>query len=597
MKKILSASFLILSVYACNQQDLSQEVDQYLLEYNKTYQNLSTTASEASWKLNTKIIEGDSGTAKEVQTTSEAYAAFVGSTENIEKAKKYLDKKEKLSPLQIKQLETILYMASGGPETAKDIIQEVIKAGTKQTKDLFGFNFVIDDKSVSTNDIEEILNSSNDVTERLKAWEASKEVGRVLKDGLENLQHLRNKSVQIMGYHDYFEYQVADYGVTSEELRKICKDMINETWPLYRELHTWARYTLAKKYKQPVPDMLPAHWLPNRWGQDWTGIIEVEGVNINSALKQKSAEWIVESGEKFYTSIGFDKLPGSFYEKSSLYPAPENATYKKNNHASAWHIDLDKDVRSLMSVVPNAEWWETTLHELGHIYYYMTYSNPDVPIILRGGANRAFHEAIGTMIGLASLQQPFLEEFELIASNVKIDTIQLMLKEALNYVVLTPWAAGVMTEFEYDLYANNLPKDQYNKKWWEMVTKYQGIVPPTQRGEEYCDAASKTHINDDPAQYYDYAMSNILLFQFHIYIAKNILHQDPHFTNYYGNKAVGEFLKKMMYYGSVRNWKELLKENIGQDMSARPMVQYFNPLMDYLQKVNQGRTYTLPENL
>ena len=41
-------------------------------------------------------------------------------------------------------------------------------------------------------------------------------------------------------------------------------------------------------------------------------------------------------------------LPASFYEKSSLYPLPKDATYKKNNHASAWHMDLNQDLRSLI---------------------------------------------------------------------------------------------------------------------------------------------------------------------------------------------------------------------------------------------------------
>jgi peptidyl-dipeptidase A len=154
-----------------------------------------------------------------------------------------------------------------------------------------------------------------------------------------------------------------------------------------------------------------------------------------------------------------------------------------------------------------------------------------------------------------------------------------------------------MTEFEHDLYAKNLPSNQYNQRWWELVKKYQGIEPPSIRGEEYCDAATKTHINNDAAQYYDYAMSNVLLFQFHLNISKNILKQDPHATNYYGNKAIGEFLKKLMYPGASVNWREHLKNSIGEDMSAQGMVDYFSPLMGWLKKQNAGRKYSLPEKI
>ncbi len=571
------------------------EVQAFLDDYNQTYQTLYTETSEAEWKSNTMIVEGDTATQNATKRANERYAAFTGSTENIEKAKQYLSQKETLTPLQVKQLEAILYAAGANPQTAAGLVKQKIDAQTQQTEKLYGFTYTLNNKEVSTNDIDRILRESNNLEERLKAWQASKEVGKVLKDGLQNLQALRNQTVKPLGYPDFFSYQVSEYGMDAGEMRKITRDMITEIWPLYRELHTYARYELANKYKQPVPDMLPAHWLPNRWGQDWTAMVKIEGLNLDDQLKTQSAEWIVKKGEEFYQSLGFDPLPQSFYEKSSLYPLPSGTSYKKNNHASAWHVNLAKDVRSLMSVEPNTDWWETSLHELGHIYYYINYTNPDVPVVLRSGANRAFHEAIGSQMGLASLQHPFLVQMGLASSEAKVDQVQTLLKEALSYIVMVPWAAGTMTEFEYELYAKGLPKDQYNQKWWEVVKKYQGIVPPSPRGEEYCDAATKTHINDDPAQYYDYAIANVLLFQFHDHVARNILKQDPHATNYYGSKETGNFLKGLMRPGATADWRKLMQDELGSSISAKPLAGYFQPLMAYLQQVNKGRKHTLPE--
>jgi len=578
-------------------EEKQKEVQAWLDEYNKQWQQLLIASSEAQWTLNTHIEEGDTITSQKAQEADEAMAKFTGSKANIEKAQEYLKVKDQLLPIQVKQLEVILFMAGNSPEVAGDVVKQRIKAETGQTEKLFGYKYMLKGKEVSTNDLDRILKESKNMDERLKAWEASKEVGKGLKAGLASLQQLRNKCVQALGYDDYFSYQASEYGYTRDELMKVCQDMIREVWPLYRELHTWARYTLAQKYQQPVPELLPAHWLPNRWGQEWQEMVKVEGINLDDTMKKKSPEWIVKKGEEFYVSLGFNNLPQSFYEKSSLYPLPAGTPYKKNNHASAWHMDNDKDVRSLMSIESNTEWWETTLHELGHIYYYMTYTNPDVPVILRSGANRAYHEAMGSLMGLASMQQPFLEGLDLVPKGVQTDKTQLMLKEALNYIVLIPWSAGVMTEFEHDLYAKDLPADQYNKRWWELVKKYQGIAPPTERGEEYCDAATKTHINNDAAQYYDYAMSNILLFQFHLYISKNILKQDPHATNYWGNKEVGSFLQKLMRPGGSVDWRKHLKENIGEDMSAKGMMDYFAPLTEWLKAENKDRTYTLPEKI
>lgn len=576
---------------------LRSEVDSFITSYTRQLQDLYYTSAKAAWELNTRIVEGDTMTAFKAQKADEAYAAFTGSTENIEKSQEYLDQKEKLTDIQVKQLEAILYAAGANPQVVKDVVAEKIKAENQQVKNLFGFDFTIDGKSVSTNDIDRILVDSEDMDERLEAWEASKEVGVGLKDGLEKLRELRNKSVQALGYGDYFQFQVSEYDMSSEEMLDLNHRLINEIWPIYRELHTWARYELADKYQEEVPEMLPAHWLPNRWGQEWSSMVNVEGLNFDAALEEKGAEWIMKEGEDFYVSLGYDTLPESFYEKSSLYPLPKDANYKKNNHASAWHLDLENDVRSLMSVEPNTRWWNTVLHELGHIYYYQAYSTDTVPLLLRSGANRAYHEAIGTLIGLASMQKPFLVEKGLVEKDIQVDTVKSLLKEALDYIVIMPWASGVMTDFEYALYADSLPKDQFNQKWWELKEKYQGIVPPAERIEKYCDACSKTHISNDAAQYYDYALANVLLFQFHMYIAENILNQNPHATNYYGSKETGDFLLDLMAPGATQDWRENLQQNLNSDISANAIKEYFEPLMDWLKKENEGREYTLPEKI
>jgi peptidyl-dipeptidase A len=47
--------------------------------------------------------------------------------------------------------------------------------------------------------------------------------------------------------------------------------------------------------------------------------------------------------------------------------------------------------------------------------------------------------------------------------------------------------------------------------------------------------------------------------------------------------------------GSSADWRQLLREKTGEDLSARAMLDYFKPLMEWLKKENAGRTYTLPE--
>jgi peptidyl-dipeptidase A len=243
-----------------------------------------------------------------------------------------------------------------------------------------------------------------------------------------------------------------------------------------------------------------------------------------------------------------------------------------------------------MSVKPNAYWFETTHHELGHVYYFLAYSNPNVPHVLREGANRAFHEAVGDLISIAARQPQYLTSIGLLPEDRKPNLTERLMAEALdNAVVFIPFAAGTMTNFEHDLYEKKLPESSFNRRWWELTRKYQGVEPPTPRGEQYCDGCTKTHVIDDPAQYYDYAMAFLIKYQLHDYIARKILKQDPHDCNYYGNKEVGKWLWELLSLGATQDWREVIRQRTGEDISSRAMLEYFKPLVEHLRQQNGGR--------
>jgi peptidyl-dipeptidase A len=313
---------------------------------------------------------------------------------------------------------------------------------------------------------------------------------------------------------------------------------------------------------------------------------------MDAPFQGKPREYITQQAERFYRSLGFPALPASFWAKSDLYPADPNSGRKKNSHASAWHIDLRQDVRSLMSIEPDNRWFTTAHHELGHIYYDLSYANPRVPYLLRAGANRAFHEGIGDLIGLAAGQRPYLKQVGLLTPEAeRASPVTFLLDTALDgsSVVFLPFAAGTMTHFERDFYAGTIDDRSLNAGWWAHVGQFQGIAPPGPRPETLCDAATKTHINDDPAQYYDYAIGTVLKFQLHDHIARRILGQDPRACNYYGQAKVGEFLRGILELGATRDWNAVLREATGEGLSARALASYFEPLREWLRAENQGR--------
>ncbi|MFN0204926.1 MAG: M2 family metallopeptidase [Planctomycetota bacterium] len=567
---------------------VQEEAREFLDFYTQAWLELYAVAAGNDWVAGTDV--SDANTAASV-ASNKSLAAFTGNPYVVKKIDKLLKEKGTLTELQILQLGKMKLAAAENPGTIPEIVKMRIEAEGRQRNTLDGFVFKMKqanggEKVVTPNIIEGVLRESKDLDERRRAWDAAKGTGPVLKAGLVDLQKLRNQVARELGYESFFALQVADYGMTPPEMMQTIERILTDIQPLYEQLHCWAKRELAKRYNQPVPKRIPAHWLTNRWGQEWPGL--VAGIDLNPLFKGMKPEELIQKAEAFYVSLGFAKLPSSFWTKSDLYELPAGSARKKNTHASAWHLDLRDDIRSLMSVTNDFEWFTTTHHELGHIYYYISYTNTNVPPLLRQGANRAFHEGIGELISLAASQQPYLREVGVLKDDTKIDSISWLLNDALTSVVFLPFSAGVMTHFEHDLYQLNLSPGEFNKRWWSYVQKYQGIDPPQSRGEEFCDAATKTHINDDPAQYYDYALATILKFQLHDYISKKILHKDPHDVSYYNSKEAGAFLKKILEPGASKDWRKLLKEATGEDLSGRAMLEYYAPLLEWLKKENAG---------
>jgi peptidyl-dipeptidase A len=253
-------------------------------------------------------------------------------------------------------------------------------------------------------------------------------------------------------------------------------------------------------------------------------------------------------------------------------------------------VDLRDDVRSLMSVEADSRWFATAHHELGHIYYDRSYSRPEVAPVLRRGANRAFHEAIGELIAMSVMQEPYLRQVGVLPAGRALAREQMLLDEAFDKgPVFFLWAAGTMTHYERDLYAGALPAGELNARWWQHARDFQGVAPPERRGEEHCDACTKTHINDDPAQYYDYALATLIQFQLHEHLCRTIVHADPHACTYAGNRAVGDALRRILSTGATRDWRAVMREVTGEDLSAAAMLRYFAPLEPLLARETQGQ--------
>ena len=566
------------------------EVDSFLAGYNARYRRLWTDCQGADWDAGVDATP-EHGAAQ--VAAAGRLADFVGGRSTIEQLRLFRGRLD-LTDLQDRQIEVAWQLAAHAPATAAQAVPRLLATAAALTDSLAAHEHLLSlpgqpPRRVTPREIDQLLAESSDLVLRQAAWESSQSAGPILKDGLVEARDLRNAMAREMGYSSFFHLETADYGLTADQMIRLMDELTAGIMPLYQQLHCWARHELARRYGvDQVPARLPAHWLGRPDGQQWPGL--VADIDLDGMFTDVRPRWVMEQAERFYTSLGLEPLPETFWERSDLYELPADSPRKKDTHASAWHIDLDRDVRSLMSVKADFRWFSTTHRELGHIYYFLACSRDEVPPILRRGANRAFHEAVGSLMELAAGQPPYLQQMGLLGAEEAPDSIAWLLNQALQGpVVSLPFTCGTMTHWEHDLYEQNLPRHQFNTRWWEYAARYQGVVPPGERGEDFCDPATRALLSDDPARHYDGALGALIRHQLHRYICREILHQDVHAANYYGNLQVGRYLQSILRLGATRDWSLVMRQATGEDLGSEALLEYFAPLQKWLEKQNEGR--------
>jgi peptidyl-dipeptidase A len=451
-------------------------------------------------------------------------------------------------------------------------------------------------KCLSLGDMEKILAESRDPEELKEMWVGWHKISPPLKQRYARFVELANKGAQEQGFKDVGALWRSNYDMPPDAFAAEMERLWQQVKPLYLSLHTYVRGQLVKKYGPnivPKDGPIPAHLLGNMWSQEWGNIYDVvkpaqgdSGIDLTAILKQRNtdAKQMVRYGEGFFTSLGLEKLPETFWQRS-LFTKPQDRDVVC--HASAWDIDNQKDVRIKMCIKVTAEDFNTIHHELGHNYYQMAYAHQSP--VYQGSANDGFHEALGDTIAL-SVTPEYLKRLGFVQTVPPPDAdTALLLQEAMDKVAFLPFGY-LVDQWRWKVFAGEVKPADYNKSWWELRTKYQGIAPPTARSENDFDAAAKYHVAAN-VPYARYFLARILQFQFHRALCKEAGYTGPlHRCSIYGNQAAGERLKKMMAMGASRPWPEALKALTGEDrMDATAMLDYFAPLKKWLDEQNKGQ--------
>ncbi len=404
---------------------------------------------------------------------------------------------------------------------------------------------------------------------------------------------LSNKGAQEIGFKDTGVLWRSNYDMTPEQFSAELERLWNQLRPLYLSLHAYVRSQLVKKYgPQVVPPNgpIPAHLLGNIWAQDWTNIYYLlnvpgngSGIDLTPILEQQQFDYqkMVKTGEHFFVSLGFDPLPKTFWERS-MFVRPRDRDVVC--HASAWDVDNKNDVRLKMCIQVRDEDFRTIHHELGHNFYQLAYQKQ--PPLFQNSANDGFHEAVGDTIAL-SITPGYLKEIGLIQQAPPAsEDLGLLMHKALEKIAFLPFGL-LIDQWRWGVFSGQIALADYNKSWWDLRLKYQGVAPPVARSEKDFDPAAKYHVPGN-VPYSRYFLADVLQFQFHRGLCKSIGYQGPlHRCSIYNNKVAGARLKKMLEMGQSRPWPDALEALTGERrMDATAILDYFAPLQKWLDEQN-----------
>jgi peptidyl-dipeptidase A len=446
--------------------------------------------------------------------------------------------------------------------------------------------------------IEKLMAESRNPEELKRAWIGWHSIGAPMRQRYARMVELGNQGSKELGYADVGALWRSNYDMPPDAFAKEEDRLWDQLRPLYESLHAYVRGQLRKKYGNdlaPERGPIPAHLLGNIWSQEWNNVYSLmdspkpaQSYDLSKILRdrQTDARGMVHYGEAFFVSLGFAPLPKTFWERS-LFTKPADRDVVC--HASAWDVDFKDDLRVKMCIQIREEDFRTIHHELGHNFYQRSYNTQ--PALFQNSANDGFHEAVGDTIAL-SVTPEYLKKIGLIdVVPPASGDIDYLLQQALEKVAFLPFGL-LVDKWRWEVFSGQVKPEEYNKAWWELRRKYQGIVPPVQRSEADFDPGAKYHVPGN-VPYARYFLARILQYQFQRALCREAGSTGPlHRCSIYGNKAAGEKLNKMLAMGASKPWPEALETLTGEkQMDATALADYFAPLKLWLDEQNKANHY------
>jgi peptidyl-dipeptidase A len=562
----------------------------FLAAVDRDLLRLGNAASRAGWTQSTYITPDTEVLA------AQANEAYVGATTAFAKEAATFRQTE-VAPAERRQLEllrtSLTVAAPTDPKEAEELTRIAASMESAYGRGKYCPPGATGDACLDVEAVTQILAESRDPARLAEVWAGWHTIAVPIEKDYARFVELSNKGAKSLGFADTGAMWRGKYDMAPDAFARELDRLWTQLQPLYTSLHTYVRTRLREKYGDVVPATgpIPAHLLGNIWQQDWSNIYplvappkDTQGYSLTEQLKAKKVDALgmVRIAERFFTSLGFDPLPKTFWERS-LFVKPRDREVVC--HASAWNVDSVEDLRIKMCIDVTAEDFSTVHHELGHNFYQRAYNR--LPMVFRDGANDGFHEAVGDTISLSITPEYLVKVGLLDKAPPASSDIGFLLRAALDRLAFLPFGL-VVDQWRWQVFDGTVTPANYNRAWWDLKLKYQQVAPLASRGEEFFDPGAKYHVPGN-TPYSRYFLAAVLQFQFHRALAATAGCTSPlHRCSIYESKAAGEKMKAMLAMGASQPWPDALEALTGQrQMDATAMAEYFAPLKKWLDEANK----------
>jgi peptidyl-dipeptidase A len=600
----IARACLWVSLTACGRADdggsLHERTLRLLAAWDEAVVPRYSAWQQAEWEAHTHVREGDESFADQAAEARLAWEREVGRSDwgasarellgNVAMQREGTVRGEALEPALTAAVETIRQFARQNAEVAGEARRrrDVAVGVHLRTRDRALPR--MDGQVIDLDQLTDQYRSAVAAGERATLWGAVLSDARDLKPTFMRMRDALNAHAAKAGWENHHAAAIAEFGLRPTEVDAWLNDVEVALRPLYRELHTYVRYELATKYTpgEAAPEYLPAHWIDDPLGMDWTGIVGGLPPDPSGGLETRRADGMLQDANRLFLETGWSDVPEAFWTRSSLYPTPLDARFDKTPGASTWDLDLQGDVRLLMSTFPSEAWMHAAYREAGYAHAFLERHRAGVPAALRVGTPDPLLGAVSQWADLLGTRTARLRRLGIVDGTAVAPTIPHPdLSEALSVI---PFLMGGVSAaaFERDVYASGLSADQLTSRWWEIVREHQAIVPPETRTERWADPLHLPALTDMPGRYGEFVFGVVVAWQMHLLTSEK-LGVDPRDVDAGKNPGYGDTMRQLAARAGAGSVRDVVVEVAGEPPSAERLATHFEPLRAWLAEQNHGR--------